>query len=131
MRKFLLALGILLVPAFCHADKKPIVFGRMMPDAETFVSQAVYITSDTCAGGYNILISSRASYLFAVNVTTISGTGGWAQAYDSKSSGGGRVLTSTTQTTSLASWMWNVGASSGIYINNIGGACLGVVYYEQ
>ena len=131
MKKILLTLAILILPGIAFAATRPVSFGRSMPGPRNFSSEAVYYTSSTCADGINIQISAKASFLYAINVTTVSGPGGLVAAFDSKTSAGGLPLTSSAATTSLMPWIWNVGASSGIFVNNIGGACIGVVYSEQ
>ena len=130
MKKILLTLAILILPTLLFAEAKPKLAGRTMPDPRTYSSEAVYISSCTCAEGPNLKISTHSALLYAVHITTISAAGGILGVYDSRDTASGRMLTSSITTTAQNSRIFNVGASSGITAANVGGACLTFNYME-
>lgn len=127
----ILTLAILLLPSILWANAKPLVHGKFMPDPQAFISEAVYVSSNTCANGNNLVISDHPSLLYAIVITTVSGPGGTVQAFDHKTTGSGRDLTPLIQTSSFGSVPFNVGASSGIVINKSGGGCISVIHLER
>lgn len=128
--KFLFIFAILSGVSYLHAEAKQSLNGRFMPDPQGYSSGAVYITSNTCAEQTGSTIAARPALLYAVNVTTPGGPGSIMQLFDAQVSGQ-RSLTNKIITTSATSWFYEVGASSGLFLTNTGGACLSIVYLER
>ncbi|HYE72760.1 MAG TPA: hypothetical protein VEF04_05490 [Blastocatellia bacterium] len=130
MRRILAGLILFVgLAALAHAEPKPKVAGRTMPNPGSYSSEAVYITSSTCIENSAILISSRSSLVYGVFVTTPAAAGS-VRLWDSRILAAGRPLTNKIDATTAQPWHYNVGASSGIVLNNTGGACVDVVYME-
>lgn len=140
MKKYLV--GLLLFAglsgsAFC--DVKPKQYGVFYPpDPSSFVSEGVYITSNTCAdnstNGSAVIISSRPVILYGVFVTNPGSADGSYQVFDSKTSTtGARAVTPPIDTSSKVPWVFNVGTSSGATVRNSGGtpACVAAIYLER
>ena len=132
MRTFkgiLFALAVVSSFSLLYAEPKPTVAGRQMPNPGQYVSEAVYIASATCRAGADMIISSKSAILSHVNVTTVS-VAGSIGVYDARLKGTGRMLSSTITTNAQMSWPFNVGASSGIVVQKVDGACVTFYYLE-
>ena len=117
-----------------HAERKPSSDGRKMPDPGSFVSEAVYISSCTCAEGSNLLVSTSAALLAYVNITSTGSatTGlGTMSVFDSKTAASGRKLIERLESNSPQTFTFNVGASSGIAISKTGPFCVTFSYLER
>ena len=131
MKRFILTVSFFLgAVSFAQAEAKPVNNGTHMPDPGSYSSEAVYITSSTCASGTDMIVSNNKSLFYAINVTTPSGAGGYAQLHDSRLLSSGRTLTNRIETVIAQPWGYNVGASSGMVLTNVGGACLDIIYME-
>ena len=127
---FLFLLAVLAALALVHAEAKRQNNGRFMPEPQSYSSGAVYITTTTCIDVAGTTISARPALLYAVNVTTPSLNGGLVEIFDGQVSGE-RSITNKIITSSVQSWPYEVGASSGLFMTKSGAACVSVIYMER
>ena len=133
MKKFNLLATVVFVflfTAFAQAEAKRTNAGRFMPDPQGYSSGAVYITTTTCDAIAGTTIAARPALLYAVNVTTPSENGGLVEIFDGGVSGQ-RSITNKIITTSVQPWIYDVGASSGLFMTKTGAACVSVIYLER
>lgn len=129
----------LAVPA--RAERKQLLNKVIQPpDAEQFVSEAVYVASATCADnstpGNAVNISSGASaYFFKVNITSAGGAGSTLNLFDAHDTTTSvRKISETIDASARQPWEFNVGVSSGLtynlhWLNGTG--CVSFIYYEK
>lgn len=128
--KFLFLFVFLACASTLHAEAKRTNNGKFMPDPQNYSSGAVYISSNTCAEQTGSTVTSRSALLYSVNVTTPGGPGSTVEIFDGALAGQ-RSLTNKIISTEAAPWVYEVGASSALFIRNTGGACISVVYLER
>lgn len=106
------------------------------PIANTKVDTGIYITSVTCATSVStnaVVIANKSATLYRVNVTSAGvGIDASVKVFDSATTTTGvRQITPPINSKTLGEWDWEVYAATGITVNNIGGACIAIVYRER
>lgn len=135
MLSFLVGFLFLGFSGSLFAEPKISQAGQTMPNAGQFVSEAVYRSSTSCESGAALLISTRAAFLFALNITSAGSANANMIIWDASRATNTAVnmIAQYIDTSAEDQWVFNVGASSGIILSNNGTtpACFSCLYYER
>lgn len=145
MKKIFFAIAILVSSVPLFAESRVLVStGQVLPGPATFMSQAVYYTSFTCAGSNlsTVIISTRAAHLFSIDVSSAGRGQAIVEVFDARRSTGGLDGTynlpagvrqiSRINGATERDHIFNVGVSSGLAVSNQGlvPPCISINYSE-
>lgn len=120
--------------SFCYSEKKQKSSGVTMPDPGVFISEAVYISTNTGVVSVSVLVSTVPNFIHSVNVNT-AGTSSKLEIFDSSVSTTALNIRkiANIDTTSSKSLIFDIGLSSGIAIYNQGSipADITITYFEK
>ena len=139
MKIKLILVGILFMAGTLYAESRPRIAGVTRPQAGQYTSGAVYYSSSTCQdmGPTNVVISTMPGSLFAINVTSAApNSGHFFSVHDTNidtEAVTSRVISHQVQTNAVGQWVYNVGFSSGLAVDNFGinPACIDILYFLE